>query len=208
MSTILKLNKCFLVYVCFLGLFVCGCSESTQNKKNKNLASHDDTAFAKGANQKPTINTLYAGAKIYIHQGRLDKAESLLQRIIDQYPKYIPAYTDLAEIKIRKRKTTEAVDVLSKSINENGLDPKTLNNLGMCWMLRRDYSQALEMFTQAAGLDCENTRYRANMAMALALMQRDEEALALYRQILPADQTNKNMNILRYARSSMSQSAN
>lgn len=76
----------------------------------------------------------------------------------------------------------------------------------MCWMIRRDYEKALQMFTEAAGLEPENTRYRANMAATLGLMGRDEEALALYRQILPDKQANKNLTIIRQARSTVSKS--
>ena len=74
--------------------------------------------------------------KIFIHQRRFNDAELLLQKIISQNTKFIPAYHDLAEIKIRNRRTNEAVEILSQALKENSSDPKTLNNLGMCWMIR------------------------------------------------------------------------
>jgi len=72
-----------------------------------------------------------------------------------------------------------------------------LNNLGMCWIVSHDYKEALEMFTQAAGVMPENTRYRANMAMTLGLMGRYEESLFLFEQILPEEQVKNNLNVLR-----------
>jgi hypothetical protein len=48
----------------------------------------------------------------------------------------------------------------------------------------------------------ENVKYRANMAVALGLMGRDEESLSLFNQILPEDQAKHNLSVLQEARSS------
>lgn len=201
-------DSLLVLYLASIAVFSCGCDESYAKSKKQHdyVLSHKDVKFQQGADRQPTAKTLYSMAKIFIHQGRFNEAELLLQKVINQNPKFIPAYHDLAEIKIRNRRTNEAVEVLSHALKENSSDPKTLNNLGMCWMIRRDYEKALQMFTEAAGLEPENTRYRANMAATLGLMGRDEEALALYRQILPDKQANKNLTIIRQARSTVSKS--
>ncbi len=201
-------DSLLVLYLASIAVFSCGCGESYAKSKKQHdyVLSHKDVEFQQGADRQPTTKTLYSMAKIFIHQGRFNDAELLLQKVINQNPKFIPAYHDLAEIKIRNRRTNEAVEVLSHALKENSSDPKTLNNLGMCWMIRRDYEKALQMFTEAAGLEPENTRYRANMAATLGLMGRDEEALALYRQILPDKQANKNLTIIRQARSTVSKS--
>lgn len=201
-------DSLLVLYLASIAVFLCGCGESYAKSKKQHdyVLSHKDVEFQQGADRQPTTKTLYSMAKIFIHQGRFNDAELLLQKVINQNPKFIPAYHDLAEIKIRNRRTNEAVEVLSHALKENSSDPKTLNNLGMCWMIRRDYEKALQMFTEAAGLEPENTRYRANMAATLGLMGRDEEALALYRQILPDKQANKNLTIIRQARSTVSKS--
>lgn len=201
-------DSLLVLYLASIAVFLCGCGESYAKSKKQHdyVLSHKDVEFQQGADRQPTAKTLYSMAKIFIHQGRFNDAELLLQKVINQNPKFMPAYHDLAEIKIRNRRTNEAVEVLSHALKENSSDPKTLNNLGMCWMIRRDYEKALQMFTEAAGLEPENTRYRANMAATLGLMGRDEEALALYRQILPDKQANKNLTIIRQARSTVSKS--
>ena len=201
-------DSLLVLYLASIAVFSCGCDESYAKSKKQHdyVLSHKDVEFQQGADRQPTTKTLYSMAKIFIHQGRFNDAELLLQKVINQNPKFIPAYHDLAEIKIRNRRTNEAVEVLSHALKENSSDPKTLNNLGMCWMIRRDYEKALQMFTEAAGLEPENTRYRANMAATLGLLGRDEEALALYRQILPDKQANKNLTIIRQARSTVSKS--
>lgn len=49
----------------------------------------------------------------------------------------------------------------------------------------------------------ENARYRANTAVALGLMGRDEESLSLLRKVLPEGQAEHNLQVLREARNSL-----
>ena len=192
-----------LVFIsAFIFLFLCGCEEpyTIGRQQHEYIRSQKEVEFQEGADKPPTIDTLYSLAKILIHQGRFNEAELLLTRVINKNPEFLPAYNDLAEIKIRSRRTSEAIEILSTAMKENKTDPTTINNLGMCWIIRRDYEKALEMFTEAAGLEPENTRYRANMALALGFMKRDDEALALYRQILPEEHAEENLHIIQQAR--------
>jgi len=125
-----------------------------------------------------------------------------LKKIIQDNPKFLPAYNSLAELQMRRGQTNAAIETLQHALNINPGDAVLLNNLGMCWIVRRDYEDALKMFTRAAGIMPENAKYRANMAVALGLMGRDDESLSLFRQVLPEDQANHNLNVLREARSS------
>jgi Flp pilus assembly protein TadD len=79
-------------------------------------------------------------------------------------------------------------------------DPVLLNNLGMSQLVRKDYENALELFTFAAGIKPENARYRANAAVACGLLGRDAESLALFEQILPREHAVHNVHVLRRAR--------
>jgi len=98
---------------------------------------------------------------------------------------------------MRQRRIKEAIETISSGLLINPKDPVLLNNLGICWIVRRDNQNALEMFTKAAGIVPENARYRANMATVLGLMGRYEESLSLFRQILPEEQAQNNLNVLR-----------
>jgi tetratricopeptide (TPR) repeat protein len=192
----------FLVAMVCVATLVCGCSKEDAASKSKPdySQSEADAAFAKGADQPPSIRTLYVMADILVKQGRDDQAEVLLTRIIHEHPRFTPAYNSLAELKMRQRQTDEAVKILSKGLEADSKDPVLLNNLGMCWMIKQKYDKALKYFTEAAGVNPESTRYRANMAAALGFMGRDDEALALYRQILPGNQATHNLEIIQSAR--------
>lgn len=52
---------------------------------------------------------------------------------------------------------------------------------------------------QPAGLVPENEKYRGNMATALGLLGRHEEALALLQQILPRNKAENNAELLHKA---------
>jgi serine/threonine-protein kinase len=97
---------------------------------------------------------------------------------------------------MRQRRISEAMKVLESGLQVNPNDSVLINNMGMCWLIRKDYEKALQFFTTAAGLVPENTRYRSNMATALALMGRRNEALSLYKQVLTEEEAEENIQIL------------
>jgi Flp pilus assembly protein TadD len=185
--------------VVFIGLlFLQGCTNSARPESMDTLATQkDDADFASGANRPPTAKTLFAMADIMVMQEKDEEARLMLRRLIKEYPLFMPAYNSLAELEMRQHRIKEAIQTISSGLLVNHRDPVLLNNLGMCRIVSHDYKEALEMFTQAAGVMPENTRYRANMAMTLGLMGRYEESLFLFEQILPEEQVKNNLNVLR-----------
>jgi serine/threonine-protein kinase len=152
------------------------------------------------ADRPPTAKTLYVLAEILAKQGRDAECETILKRVITDHPTFVPAYNSLAELHMRQRKIKNAIEVLSAGLEISPQDPVLLNNLGMCQLIRKDFENALELFTFAAGLKPENARYRANAAVACGILGREAEALALFEQILPHEQAVHNVEILRTAR--------
>lgn len=193
--------------VCVVTL-VCGCSKegaaSNSKAKPEYSQSEADLAFDKGANQPPSVRTLYVMADILVKQGKDDQAEAVLMRIIHEHPQFTPAYNRFAELRMRQRRIDEAIKILSSGLEADSKDPVLLNNLGMCWMIKQKYDKSLKYFTEAAGVNPESTRYRSNMATALGFMGRDNEALALYCQILPENQAKHNLEIIQSSRGAYS----
>lgn len=185
-----------LIYVFCLS----GCSEPTNSMSNiDSVLDNPELEFQKNANRPPTAATLYAMADILATQGKDSGCEYLLKRINQEYPEFFPAYNSLAELQMRHGRINEAIDTISSGLRIRPRDPVLLNNLGICWIVRRNYEKALEMCTRAAGVIPENARYRANMAVALGLLGRYEESLSLFRQVLPEDQANHNLRVLQEA---------
>lgn len=190
---------CIVGFICILA--VGGCSESPPSGTNSDwVTDKPELDFQLQSNNPPTTKTLFAMAEILATQGRDSECEYVLKKIIQDNPKFLPAYNSLAELQMRRGRTNSAIEILQHALEINSDDTVLLNNLGMCWIIRRDYESALGMFTRAAGIMPENIKYRANMAVALGLMGRDEESLSLFNQILPEDQANHNLSVLRVAR--------
>lgn len=193
------ISLCMVGFLCML--CVGGCSESAGSGQNTDWAmDKSELEFQTQDNNPPTAKTLCAMADILATQGRDSECEYVLKRIIQDNPKFLPAYNSLAELQMRRGHTNAAIETLQHALRINPEDPVLLNNLGMCWIVRREYENALKMFTKAAGIMPENVKYRANMAVALGLMGRDEESLSLFMHVLPEDQANHNLSVLQEAR--------
>jgi tetratricopeptide (TPR) repeat protein len=180
--------------------YLCGCATASGSAP-KSIANRNDAdaAFQKSAGRPPTAKTLYTMADILAAQGRDADCELILKRIIREHPRFLPAYNSLAELQMRQQRINDAMDTLAAGLRISPKDAVLLNNLGMCRLIGKDYENALAAFTKAAGLTPGNTRYRANMAVALGLMGRYEESLALFKQILNQQQAQHNLDVLRKA---------
>ena len=190
---------CAFVFLCLF--YICGCTESSSSGTDSDwIMDESELKFQLRSDNPPTAKTLCAMADILATQGRDSECEYVLKRIIQDNPKFLPAYNNLAELQMRQGRTNAAIQTLQQALNINPDDAVLLNNLGMCWIVRRDYENALKMFTKAAGLMPENVKYRANMAVALGLMGRDDEALSLFKHVLPEDEANQNLSVLQKAR--------
>jgi len=190
------------VLACAAGLVLLGgCAQPPQANKPKNLQLDKAPREAEvRPDQPPTAKTLYSMAEILAAQGKDKECEFVLRRCIQEYPRFTPAYNSLAELQMRQGRVHEAVGILSKALEIRPKDPVLLNNLGMCLLLRKEYAQALDRFTQASGLVPESEKYRANMATALGLLGREEESQALFEQTLTKEKAKHNVEILRKAR--------
>ena len=192
-----------LLFCCIAGVFLtaAGCSQSGAAKQEvTSSVDRAESEFQSGRGRRPTAKTLYAMADILAKQGKDSECELVLRSLIRDYPRFAPAYNSLAGLFVRRGRLNDAIGAIDDGLRIYPDDQVLLNNSGMCWLMRRNYEKALEMFTRAAGWIPENARYRANMAVVLGLMGRDEESLALFKQILPEDQANHNLSVLGRAR--------
>jgi Flp pilus assembly protein TadD len=153
-----------------------------------------------GTDRPATPHTLLAAARILAAKGKDRDAEFVLGRIVREYPAFVPAYVELSELYLRKRRVDQAVSILCQGTKTMPNDPVLRNNLGMCWLLKNSYQRAFSEFQAAAGCDPDDARYRANMALALGMMGRYDEALALYRQVVTEMEAHENLAIIGEAR--------
>lgn len=175
-----------------------GCASSASGVSASYSAQRAPLHSAPGhdAVNPPSAELLFAMAKLLAVQGKEEECAYTLHRIISEHPKFLPAYCELAELHLRHGQIAEAEGILRTALEVAPTDPTLENNLALCAVYRKDYTAALEGFTRAAASRPDNAQYRANMAVTLGLMGRYEEALALYKQIVPVKEAYHNLTIL------------
>lgn len=159
-----------------------------------------DEAFAAGAERQPTPRTMYSMARILEKKGEHIEHRRVLARIVHEYPQFMPAYNDLAKSYLRGKAPREAAQTLLAGLTVSPKDPVLLNNLGMCWLEMGDNAKALECFQKAATSAGTDAPYRSNMAVALGMMGRYDESLALFMQVVPRGEAHHNLAVLCEAR--------
>lgn len=181
-------------------VLVAGCQTAEDKGPFYSDRQEELDSFDKAANQPPTAKTLYAMARILSVQGKDQQCNYVLTRVIGMQPRFLPAYVELAELHLRHRRVDRAVAVLKSALVVAPHDAVLHNDIGMCRMVQHNYSEALNEFTLAAAVAPQDARYRANMAASLGVAGRYDEALALYRQIVPPADAHYNLSVLCEAR--------
>ena len=192
----LPLRMIQIVLVAVL-LATSGCASDTNSAADRGTVPD---SFALGADREPTARTLYSMARLLAVKNRDAQSEFILRRLLHDYPEYAPAYNDLAELQMRHGRLDEAMETLQTGLTFAKGDAILLNNLGMCRMVLGDYDGALDQFTRASAQSPQDARYRANMAVALCLLDREDEAVSLYAQMMSTEDAERNVQVLREAR--------
>lgn len=147
----------------------------------------------------PNVKTLYAMTRILTVQGKEEQSEVILQRLINEYPNFVPAYSDLAELYMSIGRMDEAMELLDTGLRFSPADPVLLNNTGICHLMMGNHAAALVNFSKAVERMPREPQYRGNMAVALALQGRYEESLDAYRHIVTEAEAMENIHDIRTA---------
>ncbi len=195
----------FLVLAVALSLGGCAARDNWEGLGDG--LSDADRLFQEGESRPPTAATLYAMARIVKGQGKESVYRFILERIINEYPHFVPAYCDLAELSARQSRFDAAIETLSAGLRVSPDDPVLINDIGICWLLKKNYERSLAYSTQAAALGPGDVSYRANMAVALGMLGRYEECLSLYKQVVPEWDAHYNLAVLCEARKDVGRAA-
>ncbi len=198
------------LYPAVLAVLLCsGCSSMGENQEISYSKSDSPEAseFDRVSNPVPSAKTMYAYSRVLHGKGEDANCALALSNIIEKYPDFLPAYADLADLQVRHGKIGPAIKTLRGGLKVSPRDPVLHNNLGMCWMLKGEFSRALSSFICASAVNPQDARYRANMAAALGMLGRYEEALALFMQVLPKEDARHNLQVVRDARMKLTQAA-
>lgn len=191
--------RCFAYAALLVTIAATGLSCATNYREAGSYSSHEKKntlQITSNSYGPPEAKTLYAMSRILVSQGKDDQGELVLARIIREFPDFIPAYCDFAELRMRQGRVDDAVVELTKGLQVAPRDPILLNNLGVCAIFKGDYEGALRSFTMASEVMPFEDRYQTNIALALGMLGRYEEALSLYKEVLEPALADENMGII------------
>jgi Flp pilus assembly protein TadD len=156
--------------------------------------------FEGGALQAPNPSTVVMTGRVLRSQGRISEAEFVLRRVVSEHPEYAPGYSELAELLLKDGRSQETVILLEAGTALIPTSAMLHNDLGMCFVVSREFESARQEFLVASELAPEDAVYAANYAMVLGLQGRYQESLDSYALVIPLDDAIANVSKLAEAR--------
>jgi Flp pilus assembly protein TadD len=99
-------------------------------------------------------------------------------------PNLIPAYIRLSSVYVATGNYDQAISLLLSAREIRPRDPEIVSMAGRAAIMKRDFSQAVDLLQEAARLDSTDLVLRNDLATALMLSGRKDDALAQWREIL------------------------
>ena len=140
--------------------------------------------YQKALRLKTTANNLINIANAYWYSGNTTDAKHFLNEAIALSPNQYKAHALYGLIALVEGHIETASQSFEKIIEQRPDDITNLSNLGLCYLLTQDYDEAYELFSRAANLAPGFTTLALNKADARSLAGRQEEADALYKNIV------------------------
>jgi len=150
-------------------------------------------------NLKPKARTLFVMGQMFAAKGKTAPAEQFFRQAIAEQEAFLPAYSDLAKLLVTSGKIDEALQIIENGLQHGPDSPVLLNNKGICLLLKKQYPDALATFQRAAAVS-SSPLYRANEALALGIIGKEQEARSAFTAIMSDRDAEHNIAIVRTMR--------
>jgi Flp pilus assembly protein TadD len=127
----------------------------------------------------------------YFSAGDVFAAKGLAEQAVDSYtrairidPNLMAAYMRLASIYVGMGEYDQGIDLLLRARALRPNDPEIISMAGRAAIRKRDFTQAVGLFEDAVELDSLNLLYRNDLATALMLGDRKDDAVEQWQWIL------------------------
>jgi eukaryotic-like serine/threonine-protein kinase len=136
-----------------------------------------------GVSRYPSFRNLYWAADMEKSLGHFDAARRDAEQLLANYPDSFEGLSKLAEIEFLHGDLRRAVALYSRLV-ERFPRPEEISNLGIAQMYLGGYGQAEASFRKALALEPRNAFTLLNLADAVTLAGRPEEAAPIYREVV------------------------
>jgi tetratricopeptide (TPR) repeat protein len=122
-----------------------------------------------------------------------DEARKAYQKAIELDPKYLDAYSALANLYANQEDYDRAIAVYQRGLKQNPNAPTLWFESGVCWCRKKDFPQALRCMGKAHELDPENHQLAADYGLCLARAGRPEDAVIVLSRVMNKAEANYNV---------------
>ncbi|PYQ58952.1 MAG: hypothetical protein DMF53_19550 [Acidobacteria bacterium] len=136
-----------------------------------------------GVSRYPSWRNLFRAAEMESSLGHFDAARRDAEQLLANYPESYAGLAKLAEIEFLHGDLRRAVTLFSRLV-ERYPRPAEISNLGTALMYQGSYREAEASFRKALALEAGNVFTLLNLADAITLAGRPDEAAPVYREVV------------------------
>ena len=124
--------------------------------------------------------------------GEKEEAIKYFQKVLELRPSYIEAYKSLAMIYVEFSQVDNAIQVISKALNNSEIEPdySIYYILSTSYMLKKDYKNSIIYLEKALELNPEHIAMANSLAVAYMNVGENEKAIKLLLEIFEKDKEN------------------
>ncbi len=142
-------------------------------------------------------STHLASAGMLERQNNHNAAIKQYEEAIESDPKLVQAYFGLGRLHFKLKQFEEAALALARGAAAQCDVPSVHNNLGFTYLQQRKYEDAERSFRRALELSPHFVRARMNLAITLARMDRINDSIDQFSEIVPQDDAYFNIAVIR-----------
>lgn len=144
--------------------------------------------YRKALEFKPDMPVLHHNIELCIKkQGNVDDTQGYYEQMIRLYPQDAKNYLTYSKLLRKKKKTTEALSILTKALNVMPDDPAIYREIGIFYREQSLFDKAIEFFRKAAELSPDNTTMLLELANTCCIIDEYDEALLYYNKAFEID---------------------
>ena len=147
---------------------------------------------------KPTVNLYYNLALTYWYSGETDNAGENIKKALELAPSHYKLLRLNGLISMYQGDIQKAIKSFNLALEKNADNIADLSNIGLCYMLAKDYTKAESFFKKAIDIEPKQTALKINLADIKNLQGKEDEAEKIYLQTLDLtkeDETRESLTI-------------
>ena len=134
---------------------------------------------------------------LYFESGDFGNAKLEYLKATRKFPRFMRAFNLLGKLHVRTGNLAEAIPYFVSTIELGGADGDVFGLLGYCYLNHENVSASLTAYEQALMYAPESNDWKLGKAQCLLMMQRWEESVSLFEDLIGADPSSEEYWLLQ-----------